>query len=48
MRKVREEVDEVIGEEQIRVEHVGKLKYISGSSSALHSTLHNEIAHTAS
>ncbi|KAI0738944.1 bifunctional P-450:NADPH-P450 reductase [Daedaleopsis nitida] len=29
MRKAREEVDEVIGEEQIRVDHIGKLKYIS-------------------
>ncbi|RPD61291.1 bifunctional P-450:NADPH-P450 reductase [Lentinus tigrinus ALCF2SS1-6] len=29
MRKAREEVDEVLGDEQIRLEHIGKLKYIS-------------------
>ena len=31
MRKVREEVDEVLGEGPIRVEDISKLKYISGA-----------------
>lgn len=31
MRKAREEVDEVLGDEPIRLEHIGKLKYISGT-----------------
>ncbi len=31
MRKLREEVDEAIGDQHIRVEDVGKLKYMSGT-----------------
>ena len=31
MRKAREEVDDVLGDEPIRLEHIGKLKYISGA-----------------
>ena len=30
MRKVREEVDEVLGDQPIHVEDISKLKYISG------------------
>ncbi|KAI8976616.1 fatty acid hydroxylase [Trametes punicea] len=29
MRKLREEVDEVLGDEPIQLEHIGKLKYVS-------------------
>ena len=31
MRKATEEVDEILGDEPIRLEHIGKLKYISGA-----------------
>ena len=30
MRKVREEVDEVLGDQPIHVEDISKLKYVSG------------------
>lgn len=31
MRKIREEVDEVLGDEPIRLDHIAKLKYTSGT-----------------
>ena len=30
MRKLRDEVDTVIGDQQIRVEHLSKLPYLTG------------------
>ena len=30
MRKLREEIDEVLGDEPIRLDHIAKLKYTSG------------------
>ena len=31
MRKLREEVDEVLGDEPVRLDHIAKLKYTSGA-----------------
>ena len=31
MRKLREEIDEVLGDEPIRLDHIAKLKYTSGT-----------------
>ena len=33
MRKLREEVDEVLGDEPVRLDHIAKLKYTSGAHS---------------
>ena len=34
MRKLREEVDEVLGDEPVRLDHIAKLKYTSGAHSS--------------
>lgn len=32
MRKLREEVDEVLGDEPVKLSHIAQLKYTSGAS----------------